>query len=280
MEALLAPIIPYFKIPKIYPKNDPCLVFSSLFRYKKIKRGYAKEKEMERGKSSYRIKDINQNERPRERLASMGARVLSTAELLGILLRVGVKGENAIQVGQRLLREFNGLVGLQRATLTEICAQHGIGKAKAAQIKAAIDLGRRLAAQTPGDRPVIHSPEDAADLVQYEMSSLEQEQLRVILLNTRNHVLRIQTIYQGSLNSSQVRVGELFRPAVRENAAAIIVVHNHPSGDPSPSPDDLAITKAFVQAGKLLDIQVLDHLIIGQGRFVSLNRRGLGFSED
>ena len=127
---------------------------------------------------------------------------------------------------------------------------------------------------------MIHSPEDAADLVQYEMSALDQEQLRVILLNTRNHVLAIKTIYQGSLNSSHVRVGELFRPAIRENAAAMIVVHNHPSGDPSPSPDDVAITKTILSAGKLLDIQVLDHLIIGKGRFISLNRRGLGFGDD
>ncbi len=147
-------------------------------------------------------------------------------------------------------------------------------------IKAAIDLGRRLASQSTEDKPIVHSPEDAADLVQYEMSALDQEQLRVVILNTRNHVLGVKTIYQGSLNSSQVRVGELFRPAIRENAAAIIIIHNHPSGDPSPSPDDVAITKAIISAGKLLDIQVLDHLIIGQGRFISLNRRGLGFSED
>ena len=186
--------------------------------------------------SNYGIKDLEITERPRERLAKMGAGVLSTAELLAILLRVGVEGENAIQVGQRLLGDFNGLAGLQKATYTEIKAQHGIGEAKAAVIKAAIDLGRRLASQSTKDRPVIHSPEDAADLVQYEMSALDQEQLRVITLNTRNHVLAVKTIYQGSLNSSQVRVGELFRPAIRENAAAIIIIHNHPSGDPSPSP--------------------------------------------
>jgi len=227
--------------------------------------------------SQCRIKDLGNPERPRERLAKMGASVLSTAELLAILLRVGVEGENAIQLGQRLLRDFNGLAGLQRASYSEICAQHGIGKAKAAQIKAAIDLGRRLASLSAEDKPIVHSPEDAADLVQYEMSALDQEQLRVITLNTRNHVLGIKIIYQGSLNSSQVRVGELFRPAIRENAAAVIIVHNHPSGDPSPSPDDIAITKAIIEAGRLLDIQVLDHLIIGQGRFISLNRRGLGF---
>lgn len=234
---------------------------------------------MIKNKNDYGIKDFEINERPRERLAKMGAQVLSTAELLAVLLRVGVEGENAIQLGQRLLKEFNGLPGLQQATYSEICDQHGIGRAKAAQIKAAIDLGRRLAIQSEKDRIIVHSPEDAADLVQYEMSALDQEQLRVVTLNTRNHVLGVKTIYQGSLNSSQVRVGELFRPAIRENAAAIIVVHNHPSGDPSPSPDDVAITKAIINAGKLLDIHVLDHLIIGQGRFISLNRRGLGFSE-
>jgi DNA repair protein RadC len=226
------------------------------------------------------IKDLELKERPRERLAKMGASVLTTAELLAILLRVGIEGENAIQIGQRLLQDFNGLTGLQKASFSEIRAQRGVGDSKAAVIKAAIDLGRRLASQGSEDRPVIHSPEDAADLVQYEMSALEQEQLRVILLNTRNHVLAIKTIYQGSLNSSHVRVGELFRPAIRENAAAMIVVHNHPSGDPSPSPDDVTITKTIIDAGKLLDIQILDHLIIGQGRFISLNRRGLGFGEN
>ncbi len=233
---------------------------------------------MEHKETSYRITDLAPTERPRERLAQFGAQPLRSAELLAILLRVGVKGENAIQVGQRLLQDFQGLAGLHRATYKELQAQHGIGDAKACQIKAAIELGRRLAAQTPEDAPTtIHSPEDAADLVQYEMSALEQEQLRVILLNTRNRVLQIKTVYQGSLNSSQVRVGELFKSAIRHNAAAIIVIHNHPSGDPTPSPDDVALTKAIREAGKLLDIDVLDHLIIGQGCHVSLKKRGLGF---
>jgi len=228
----------------------------------------------------YRITDLAKGERPRERLAKLGAQVLSSAELLAILLRVGVEGENAIQVGQRLLHDFNGLSGLHSASYDEICSQHGIGPAKAAQIKAAIDLGRRLSAQSPEHRPTIHNPDDAADLVQYEMSALEQEELRVMLLNTRNHVLQIRTIYKGSLNSSQVRIGELFKPALRGNAAAIIVAHNHPSGDPTPSPDDIRITKAIIEAGSLLDIQVLDHIIIGRGRFISLKRRNLGFPKD
>ncbi|HEB64634.1 MAG TPA: JAB domain-containing protein [Chloroflexi bacterium] len=225
----------------------------------------------------YRITDLHETERPRERLAAQGAQALSNAELLAILLRVGVRGENAVQMGQRLLQDMGGLPGLHRATFDEVCQQKGIGPAKAAQIKAAIELGRRLAASQPQERPQITSPADAAALVQYEMSALEQEELRVFLLDTRNRVLDIRTVYRGSLNSSQVRVGELFRDAIRKNAAAIIVAHNHPSGDPTPSPDDVAVTRAIVEAGKLLDISVLDHLVIGQGRFVSLKERGLGF---
>ncbi len=226
---------------------------------------------------NYRITDLHTSERPRERLALHGAQALSTAELLAILLRVGRQGENAVQMGQRLLHDLGGLPGLHRASFAEVCQQKGIGPAKAAQIKAAIELGRRLAASQPLERPLIQKPGDAAALVQYEMSALEQEELRVILLNTRNRVLDIRTVYRGSLNSSHMRIGELFRDAVRRNAAAIIVVHNHPSGDPAPSPDDVAVTRAIREAGKLLDIAVLDHLVIGRGRFVSLKERGLGF---
>lgn len=233
---------------------------------------------MKEQSAAYRITDLNEAERPRERLARLGPQALSTAELMGILVRVGVPGENAVQVGQRLLVEFGGLVGLHRATFEEVCNQHGIGQAKAAQIKAAIELGHRLSVEAPEERPAIHSPADAAALVSFEMSALEQEELRVMLLDVRNRVIGIERLYRGSLNSSQVRVGELFKSAVRRNAAAIIVVHNHPSGDPTPSPDDVALTRGIVGAGKLLDIEVLDHLIIGQGRFVSLKERGMGFS--
>jgi DNA repair protein RadC len=226
---------------------------------------------------TYRITDLAEAERPRERLARLGPQSLSNAELLAILLRVGVPGENAVQVGQRLLQNLGGLVGIHRADFQEVCAEHGLGPAKAAQIKAAIELGNRLRLEAPDERPTVHSPADAAALVQYEMSALEQEELRVLLLDIRNRVLDTVTIYKGSINSSQVRIGELFRAAIRRNAASIIVIHNHPSGDPTPSPDDVAVTRAMSQAGKLLDIEVLDHLVIGQGRFVSLKDRGLGF---
>jgi DNA repair protein RadC len=128
-----------------------------------------------------------------------------------------------------------------------------------------------------GERPSIHSPADIAALVQYEMSALEQEELRVILLDTRNSVMDVVMVYKGSLNSSQVRVGELFKEAIRRNAAAVILIHNHPSGDPEPSPDDVAVTRAIVEAGKLMDIHILDHIVIGAGRYVSLKERRLGF---
>ncbi len=227
--------------------------------------------------AAYRITDLSTTERPRERLAELGAQALSNAELLAILLRVGIQGENAVEMGQRLLQEFGGLHGLHRASFAEISQQKGMGAAKTAQIKAAIELGVRLRLEAPEERPVIQGPSDAAALVMYEMSALPQEHLRVINLDTRNRVINIEKLYVGSLNSSTVRVGEIFRPAITRNAASVIILHNHPSGDPSPSPEDVALTRSIVQSGKLLDIDVLDHLVIGQGCWVSLKERGLGF---
>lgn len=228
-------------------------------------------------KPAYRISDLHESDRPRERLAALGPQALTNAELLAILLRVGVPGENAVEVGQRLLQAFGGLRGLHRAPFKELMGQHGMGEAKASQIKAAIELGRRLTLEAPEEKPAINSPADAAALLQYEMSALEQEHLRVMLLDRRNRVLEVVEVYKGSVNSSQVRVGELFKDAIRANASAVIVAHNHPSGDPTPSPDDVAVTRAIIQAGRLLDIDVLDHLVIGSGKWVSLKERGLGF---
>jgi DNA repair protein RadC len=233
---------------------------------------------MNNKQDTYRITDLAVSERPRERLEKLGPSALTTAELLAILLRVGTQGENAVQVGQRLLQSFGSLSGLHQASFSEVCDQHGIGKAKASQIKAAIEMGRRLILEKPEDRPRIQNPCDAAALVQYEMSVLEQEELRVMLLNSRNQVMDILKVYRGSLNSSQVRVAEIFKAAVRRNSAAIIVIHNHPSGDPSPSTDDITLTRALIEAGKLLDIEVLDHLVIGRGKWISFKERKLGFS--
>lgn len=225
------------------------------------------------------IRDLPQEERPRERLRKLGARAMSTGELLAITLRTGVGGENVLRLAERLLVHFSGLPGIARASHSELCEVKGIGPAKAVEIKAALELGRRLLAAAPEERERVTSPADAANLLMSEMMFLEKEHLRLILLDTRNRVLNTPTVYVGSLNASVVRVGELFRAAIRENAAALIVVHNHPSGDPSPSPEDVHVTRQIRQAGELLDIEVLDHIVIGRQRYVSLKERGLGFEE-
>lgn len=224
------------------------------------------------------IRDLPDDEKPRERLIAYGPAALSTAELLAIILRVGVTGTSAVTLAQHLLRHFGGLTGLHRASVQEIATQvHGLGPAKAAQIKAALELGRRLQLAGAGDRVQIKSPADASAILMPDMAFLEQEHLRLLLLDTKNFVIASPTVYKGSLNTSIVRVGELFREAIKVNAAALIVAHNHPSGDPSPSPEDIRVTREIVQAGRLLDIEVLDHLVIGHQRFVSLKERGLGF---
>jgi DNA repair protein RadC len=225
----------------------------------------------------YRITDLAISDRPRERLAQMGADALSNAELIAILMRSGVKGLNVLQMAQKILVDLGGLVGLHRTPYEELTQVHGVGPAKAAQLKAAIELGRRLSVADMGERPGIHSPEDAAALVGYEMGALEQEHLRVMLLDTRNRVLKVVEIYKGSLNSSAIRIGEIFRDAIRINAASVILVHNHPSGDPTPSPEDISVTKAIITAGELMDIEVLDHLVIGKNSFISMKSKGLGF---
>jgi DNA repair protein RadC len=227
---------------------------------------------------TYRISDLQPSERPRERLKARGAQALSEAELLAILLRVGAPGESAVQVGTRLLQDLKGLPGIHRAPFEVLVAQRGLGEAKAAQIKAAIELGRRLHETPASEHPTINSPAQAAQLVQYDMQALEYEQLLVILLDTRNQVIDTVEIYKGSVNTAQVRAADVFKPAVRRNATALIVVHNHPSGDPTPSPDDVAVTRELVKAGEMIDVKVLDHIVIGQGRHVSMKERGLGFA--
>ncbi len=225
------------------------------------------------------VKDLDPSERPRERLLDLGPQALTNAELLAILLRTGVAGTMVTDLARELLNQFGGLVGLAAASPQELAQHHGLGPAKATQLKAALEVGRRLMQAEFGDRPKVAAPDDLARLVQKDMEGLEQEQLRVFLLDTKNRVIGIRTVYQGSLNQSTVRVAELFKAAIRENCAAIAVAHNHPSGDPTPSPEDVRVTQALVEAGKLLDVEVIDHVIIGRGRvpWVSLRQRGLGF---
>jgi DNA repair protein RadC len=217
-----------------------------------------------------RIKELPPSEQPRERLRDYGPTALSDAELLAILLRVGVTGVNVVQLAQILLSERGGWNGLLRTDYRELCHTHGIGEAKAATIKAALEIGRRLLLTSSDDRFQIRSPGDAAQLLQLEMSHLDQEHLRAICLDTKNRVQKIHTVYIGSLNSAMIRVGEVFKEALKLNSAALIVVHNHPSGDPTPSAEDVLVTRQIVEAGKLLDVDVLDHLVIGRGRWVSL----------
>jgi len=223
------------------------------------------------------IKDLPAQERPRERLARLGETALSTTELLAIILRTGVGGESALDMARRLLYAYDGLPGLARASFSELRAERGLGNAKTAQLKAALELGRRMLLATPEERLIVRSPSDVAQLLMAEMSHLEQEHFRVLYLDTRNRLLGSETVYIGSLNASHIRVAEIFRDAVKRNCAAVIVAHNHPSGDPSPSHEDVAVTRQLIAAGDLLGVELLDHLVIGQQRFVSLRERGLGF---
>ena len=226
------------------------------------------------------VKEMPPEERPRERMARAGAQALSSTELLAIILRVGVGGENVLSMAQRILAGFGGLGGLSRADFSQLTAERGLGPAKASQILAALELGRRLMAESPEERWQIRAPSDAAHILMPVIGHQEQEHFVVLYLDTRNRVTDRETLYKGSLNTSLVRTAEVFRGAVRRNCAAIIVAHNHPSGDPNPSPEDVALTRRLVDAGKLLEIAVLDHVIIGENRYVSLRERALGFDTD
>ena len=223
------------------------------------------------------IRELPMAERPRERLFLRGAGGLSAAELIALLWGWGSRGRSAVDLATEALARHEGLTGLAQATDAELEELPGVGAAKAAQLTAAFELGRRLMADWPVARWSIRSPRDVADRLILQMGRLEREELRVVLLNTKNVVLRIVTVYQGNVSSSLVRVGELFRDAVRVNATALILVHNHPSGDPTPSPDDLHLTAEALAAGRLLDIDLLDHLVIGHDAWVSLRDRGVSF---
>ncbi len=220
--------------------------------------------------------ELPDGEKPVTRLLHYGAGALATDELLACVFGHAGRGHSHADA-QHLLSAFEGLPGLACATIHELQQHPGIGPARAAQVKAALELGRRLLVAAPHERPQIRQPADAANLLMAEMSLLSQEHLRTVLLDTRNRVISIPTVYIGSLNAAAVRVGEVFREAIRANSAAIVVVHNQPSSDPSPSPEDVQVTRQIVEAGSLLNIGVLDHLIIGRQRFVSMKERGLGF---
>ncbi|HYE11715.1 MAG TPA: DNA repair protein RadC [Patescibacteria group bacterium] len=221
------------------------------------------------------IKDLPIEERPRERLVRHGAAVLSNAELLAILLRVGNKEENAISLAHRILKQEQGLRFLVDSKVEQMASIKGIGQAKAAQIKAAIELGKRLTTFELGvDKPV-KSPQDVANLLMEDMRYLKKEHMKLVLLNIKCNLISVEEISIGSLNASIVHPREVFNPAIKKSSASIIMVHNHPSGDPTPSSEDIAITARISEAGRLIGIELVDHVIIGDGKYTSMKEKGL-----
>nr|WP_042354916.1 DNA repair protein RadC [Bacillus rubiinfantis] len=223
---------------------------------------------------SIMIRDFPQDERPRERFIHHGPESLSNHELIAILLRNGTKQESVLQLANRLLTHFEGLRQLKSATLEEITQIKGIGPAKAIQILAAVEIGRRITNLNYHNRYIIRSPEDGANYVMNDMRFLTQEHFVCLYLNTKNQVIHKQTVFIGSLNTSIVHPREVYREALKRSAASIIALHNHPSGDPAPSREDIEVTRRLVECGKIIGIDLLDHLIIGDNRFVSLKEKG------
>ena len=223
---------------------------------------------------SIMIKDVPKGDRPRERLLKYGANHLSNQELIAIILGSGTKDESVMTLSNRVLMHFEGLRLLNDATIEELTAIKGIGPAKGVMILAAIELGRRISSLKLTRHVSIRSPQDGADYVMEDMRTLNQEHFVALFLNTKNEVIHHQTIFIGSLNTSVVHPREVFREAVKRSAASIICVHNHPSGDPTPSQEDIHVTRRLVDAGKMIGITILDHIIIGDRKFVSLKEKG------
>ncbi len=220
------------------------------------------------------IRDVPQSERPRERMLHDGPKHLSNQELLAIILRTGTKNESVLNLANRVLQYFDGLHLLKEATIEELQQVKGIGLTKALEIQAALELGRRICNLQKEERYVIRSPEDVSRYVMDEMRFLTQEHFVCLFLNTKNHVIDKKTIFIGSLNASIVHPREVFKEALRRSAASVICVHNHPSGDPTPSKEDLQVTKRLYDCGELIGIELLDHLIIGDNTFKSLKEEG------
>jgi len=221
------------------------------------------------------IRELPRDERPRERLAMHGPQSLKTSELVAILLRTGQKGESAVALADRLIRHYGSITELARASIDDLQRFPGIGPTKAIELRAAFELGRRLHAAHHGERPTIECPDDVMTLVGGDLRDQDKEHFRVLLLNTKNQVLRVDNVSIGSLNASVVHPREVFKPAVAASANAVIFVHNHPSGDPTPSREDRDLTDRLVAAGDMLGIPVLDHVVVGGNRFVSFKAEGL-----
>lgn len=233
---------------------------------------------MEGQQDRLRIKDLPIQDRPYEKLEKYGANVLSNAELLAIIIKAGTKGETSVELARRILKEHsedNGLAFLNDISLEELMGIRGIGRVKSIQLKAVIELGKRIVSFKNENRICISSPVDVSKFLMEEMRYLKQEHFKVIMLNIKNHVLKQVDVTIGTLNASLVHPRDVFSEAIRNKCASIILVHNHPSGDPSPSQEDIDVTKRIVEAGMILGIEVLDHIIIGDGRYNSLKEKGI-----
>lgn len=226
--------------------------------------------------NNLKIKDMPKSERPKEKLLTYGAEVLSNSELLAIILRTGMVGENVLELSNRLLSELEGLDGILSATFDDITSIKGIKDAKASQLLALAELFKRFRTLKAIQKEVkITSPKDVTNLLMGEMDDLNQEVLKVILLNTKNIVIGTRDVFKGSLNTSIVHPREIFKQAINKNSASIIICHNHPSGDPTPSQEDINITLRIKECGNIIGIQLLDHIIIGKNKFISLKEKGL-----
>lgn len=228
--------------------------------------------------NSTSMHDIPVHDRPRERLFTQGATALSEIELLAILIGTGTKTENALVLAQRLLKTSGGLFALARTAPEEIAQVHGIGRAKAAKIIASLELGFRLTSSALAERPQIHSASDAVQLMR-DMGILTQEHVRVMLLDSARRLITTKTLYIGTVDTAVIRVAEVFREAVIRNSPLIVLIHNHPSGDKNPSPEDIYLTRALVSAGRIMDIQLVDHIIIAGHEWTSLREIGMGFEK-
>jgi DNA repair protein RadC len=227
-------------------------------------------------KKSFTIHDLPLSERPRERLQKLGVEALSAQEILAVILGRGVAGESVMVTAQRLLSQFGNLKGIADASVEELSQVRGIGLAKAAQIKAAFELSSRLEGYAEaGDKPIVKTPEDVNSLVRGRLRGKKKEYFLALLLDTRNQLIKVAEISVGSLDTSIVHPREVFKEAISASAASVVFVHNHPSGDPEASEDDIGLTKRLAEAGELVGIEVLDHIIISDKKFLSLKREGL-----
>ncbi|SJZ92884.1 RadC family protein [Selenihalanaerobacter shriftii] len=221
------------------------------------------------------IKDLPEDERPREKLLKFGSKAMSTAELLALIIRTGSRSDTAIELANKLLTYAGGLKFLKDLSLEELKEIKGIGLAKATQISATVELGRRIRMASSKQRDeIITSPRDVANLLLAKLSFLEREHFVTVLLNTKNRVITIEEISVGSLNSSIVHPREVFKPAIRRNSAAIILAHNHPSGSLEPSSEDIKVTNRLRKSGEIMGIEILDHLIVGNEEYISLKEKG------